>query len=272
MQRPPSPALAPGERVKKAATQLAAVGAAALFALPFGAAAQTRYDIEIVNAYPHDPKAFTQGLFFKDGALYESTGLKGQSSLRRVKLETGEVLQMAALPKDIFGEGVAPAGDAIIGLTWRTQIGFVFDAKTFKVKRRFTYAGEGWGLASDGKRLIMSDGTDELRFLNPKSLKETGRLKVTRGGRPLRDLNELEWVEGEIFANVWRTDEIVRIDPKTGAVVGVVDARALRAAIGAPAPGMDVLNGIAYDAAKKRLFLTGKNWPKLFEVRLQPHV
>jgi glutamine cyclotransferase len=233
------------------------------------AAAQTRYDVEVVAAYPHDPGAFTQGLFIKGGALYESTGLEGRSSLRKVRLETGEVLQKVDLPPEVFGEGIAPYQDKIIALTWRSQIGFVFDARTFRRLKRFTYAGEGWGLTSDGKRLIMSDGTDELRFLDPKSLKETGRLKVTHKGEPLRHLNELEWIDGEVFANVWMTNSIVRIDPKSGAVTAVINAKSLSEALGGSVGPDAVLNGIAWDAEQRRLFLTGKTWPKLFEVRLK---
>lgn len=242
--------------------------AAACIASP-APAAERRYEADIVAAYPHDPAAFTQGLFYADGVLYESTGLKGKSTLRKVRIETGEVLQKIALPPEIFGEGIAPADDRIIALSWRSQTGFVFDAKTLKERRRFTYAGEGWGLTSDGRRLIMSDGTHELRFLDPKTLNETGRLGVTYKGKPLRFLNELEWVEGEVFANVWRTDYIVRINPASGAVVGVIDLKSLRAELGETPGNIDVLNGVAYDAANKRLFVTGKNWPKLFELRLK---
>ncbi|NWG71858.1 MAG: glutaminyl-peptide cyclotransferase [Parvularculaceae bacterium] len=236
------------------------------------AAAQKRYDVEVVAVYPHDSSAFTQGLFFKDGALFESTGLEGASTLRRVKLETGEVLQKASLPPGVFGEGVAPFGDKILALTWRHGTGFVYDAETFREVSRFTYVGEGWGLTSDGKRLIMSDGTDVLRILDPSSFAQTGRIQVVHKGKPLRNLNELEWIDGEIFANVWMTDYIVRINPETGEVVGVIDAKALRAKLVAefgPAHGPDaVLNGLAWDAEGRRLFVTGKMWPRLFEVRL----
>ena len=241
---------------------------AILFAAP--AAAQQRYRVEVVASYPHDPAAYTQGLFFMNGFLYESTGLKGKSSLRKVKLETGEVLQKLELAPEIFAEGIAPFDDRIIALTWRSQLGFVFDAKTFKERKRFTYAGEGWGLTTDGKRLIMSDGTDELRFLSPKTLKETGRLRVTHKGKPLEGINELEWVGGEVWANVWLTDYIVRINPNSGDVVGVIDAKALRTVLGAKRGADDVLNGIAWDAERRRILVTGKNWPKVFEIRLTP--
>lgn len=252
--------------------RLLAILSAILAAFFFGgrAAAAVIYDVEIVAEYPHDPEAYTQGLFFKDGAIYESTGLTGKSSLRKARLETGEILQRTELPADVFGEGVAPFGDRIFGLTWRSETGFVFDLKTFKTKRRFSYSGEGWGLTSDGKRLIMSDGTDEIRFLKPSTLAETGRIKVTRAGKPLRNINELEWVDGEIYANIWLTDFVVRIDPSTGNVTGVIDLRPLRAALRDGPPNMEVANGIAWDARGRRLFVTGKNWPKLFEIRLKP--
>lgn len=241
----------------------------ALLALIAPAWAAKRYEVEIVASYPHDPEAFTQGLFFKDGVLFESTGLEGASTLRRVKLETGEVLQQARLPANVFGEGIAPVGDRIAALSWRGGAGFIFDGKTFRQKGRFSYSGEGWGLASDGGRLVMSDGTDELRFLDPKTFRETGRIKVVHKSKPVRNLNELEWIDGEIFANVWMSDYIVRIRPESGEVVGVIDAKALRAEVGPMAAPDAVLNGIAWDAAGRRLFVTGKMWPKLFEVRLK---
>jgi glutaminyl-peptide cyclotransferase len=247
------------------------VGALAFCAAcaPAARAAPPVYDVEIVRSHPHDPGAFTQGLFYLDGYLYESTGLKGQSSLRKVDIESGAVLQKTDLAADIFGEGIALWSGKVIGLTWRSQIGFVYDLETLKQEKRFSYPGEGWGITADNKRLIMSDGTDELRFIDPRSLREKGRVSVTLNSKPLRDLNELEWIDGEVYANVWRTDLIVRIDPKTGAVAGVIDARPLRAAI-AGAPNVDVLNGIAYDTKTGRLFVTGKYWPKLFEIRLVP--
>lgn len=247
-----------------------ATAAAALFVLVGAAAARAGtpvYDVEIVNAYPHDPAAFTQGLFYFDGYLYESTGLNGLSTLRRVELETGAVLQREDLAAEFFGEGIALWKDKIVGLTWHSQIGFVYDAKSLKPEKRFTYPGEGWGITADKKRLIMSDGTSELRFLDPRGFAEIDRISVILRDKPVDNLNELEWVDGEIFANVWRTDLIVRIDPSTGAVVGVIDLRSLRAFVDG-APEIDDLNGIAYDAARRRLFVTGKNWPKLFEIRL----
>ena len=222
---------------------------------------------QVVRVYPHDPTAFTQGLVFADGVLYEGTGLNGQSTLRKVTLENGVVLQQQRLDAQYFGEGIALVGDSILQLTYTTGVGFVYDRATFQRQRTFTYTGEGWGLAYDGTRVVMSDGTPFLRFLDPKTLKETGRVQVTDGGRPVEDLNELEFVKGEIYANVWQSDRIARIDPKSGAVRGWIDLKGIlnpKDAIGA-----DVLNGIAYDAAGDRLFVTGKLWPKLFEIRVR---
>ncbi|MEX1128187.1 MAG: glutaminyl-peptide cyclotransferase [Vicinamibacterales bacterium] len=240
------------------------------FSAPGGAQRQTTAPVsgyQVVRVYPHDRQAFTQGLVFLDGVLYESTGLNGQSGIRKVKLETGEVLQVQRLEERYFGEGIAVVGDAIVQLTWQSGVGFVYDRATFQRTRTFTYAGEGWGLAYDGTRLIMSDGTAVLRFLDPKTLKETGRLQVKDGGRPVPMLNELEVVKGEIFANIWDNDRIARIDPKTGIVRGWIDLRGILDP--KDAVGVDVLNGIAYDAAGDRLFVTGKLWPKLFEIRVK---
>jgi glutamine cyclotransferase len=221
---------------------------------------------EIVRSYPHDPGAFTQGLVFADGILYEGTGMTGRSSLRRVRLENGEVLKVHKLEDRYFGEGIALVGNSIVQLTWRNEVGFVYDKTTFERSKTFTYKGEGWGLTYDGARLIMSDGTATLRFLDPTTLKETGRLLVRDGARPVQQLNELEVVKGEIFANVWGTDRLARISPKTGSVTGWVDLTGILT----PRDGTDVLNGIAYDAAQDRLFVTGKLWPRLFEIRIKP--
>jgi glutamine cyclotransferase len=221
---------------------------------------------EVVRTFPHDPKAFTQGLAFHEGHLYEGTGQKGESSIRRVKLENGEVVQLERLEDQYFGEGIALVGDTIVQLTWQSEIGFVYDRTSFTRRRSFTYEGEGWGLTFDGKRLIMSDGSDALRFLDPATFKETGRLQVKDGGRPVTQLNELEYVKGEVLANVWGSDRIARISPTTGQVTGWIDLRGLLAPH--EATNVDVLNGIAYDAAGDRLFVTGKWWPKLFEIRI----
>jgi glutamine cyclotransferase len=222
---------------------------------------------EVVRSYPHDPQAFTQGLVYLDGVLYEGTGLNGRSSLRKVRLENGEVLQLQKLEERYFGEGIAVVGPAIVQLTWQSGVGFVYDRNTFQRTRTFNYQGEGWGLTYDGTRLVMSDGTATLRFLDPTTLKETGRLLVRDGARPVEKLNELEIVKGEIFANIWGSDRIARISPKTGAVTGWINLAGLLDP--RDAAGTDVLNGIAYDAAKDRLFVTGKLWPKLFEIRLK---
>lgn len=231
------------------------------------AAEPERFTYDVVAAYPHDPAAFTQGLFYHGGRLYEGTGLVGRSTLREVDLSSGKVLRKQDLAAHVFGEGIALFGDEIVAITWKNGEGAVFDRKSFRQKRSFTYDGEGWGLTSDGARLIMSDGTDALRFLDPKTLTETSRIAVTLNGKPLTFLNELEWIDGAVFANVWQTNAIVRIDPKSGVVTGIVDMRGLKEKLG-NAPGADVLNGIAWDAKGKRLFITGKNWPKLFEVQL----
>ena len=183
-----------------------------------------------------------------------------------MKLENGEVVQIKRLEDRYFGEGIALVGDAIVQLTWQAEIGFVYDRTSFERRRSFTYAGEGWGLTYDGTRLIMSDGSDTLRFLDPKTFEETGRVRVQDGGRPVTQLNELEFIKGEVFANVWGTDRIVRIAPRTGQVTGWIDLRGLLAPH--EAVNVDVLNGIAYDASADRLFVTGKWWPKLFEIRV----
>ncbi len=228
------------------------------------------YHAEVIHTYPHDPSAFTEGLFYLNGFLYESTGLEEHSTIRKVRLETGAVVQKLDIPAQYFGEGIVNWEGKLISLTWKSHLGFVFDLPTFKLQKQFQYEGEGWALTQDGKQLIMSDGTPELRFINPQTLKETNRLSVTLDGRPLHNVNELEWVKGEIYANIWQTHWIARIDPKSGRVVGLINLAGLLD----PADKVDgpdaVLNGIAYDAKHDRLFVTGKNWPKLFEIRLRP--
>ncbi len=242
--------------------------ALALCAASCAQAALPVYRFIVKNSYPHDPQAFTQGLFYKDGFLYESTGSYGQSSLRKVVLKTGKVVQKKDLAANVFGEGIAEFGGAIVGLTWQSQLGFVFDTKSFALKKRFNYKGEGWGLASNGKLAYMSDGTPFIRVLNP-ALEEVRRFQVTAEGKPLGNLNELEWVEGELFANIWGTDAIARIDPATGNVTGWIDLTSLlEPAQRGTASADAVLNGIAWDAKGRRLFVTGKLWPKLFEIEL----
>ena len=226
------------------------------------------YGVQVVHAFPHDINAFTEGLFYLNGYLYESTGLDGHSSVRKVKLETGQVVQRATLPADMFGEGIAPWNGRLVGLTWKGQVGYVLDLDSFDTQGQFGYPGEGWGLTHDDTEMVMSDGTSEIRFLNPTTLVESHRIHVSAQGKPVDQLNELEWVDGEIYANIWQTDRIARIDPKTGDVVGWIDCKGLLPKKDFIPEHTDVLNGIAYDAATKRLFLTGKFWPKVFEVKL----
>lgn len=253
--------------------QVLSIAATASVLLCLPAHAQWRvaqHTIEVVRSYPHDAAAYTEGLFFLDGFLYESTGQEGRSSVRKVQLETGVVLQKHDVPAKYFGEGIVNWKNEILNVTWKHQTGFVYDLETFKLKRQFTYPGEGWALTQNGKHIIMSDGTEYLRFMDPASFKEVSRLKVTFEGKPLKNLNEIEWVEGEIYANVWLTENIVRINPTTGAIVGVIDLRSLGPLSGKSKDTDDTLNGIAYDAARKRLFVTGKRWKRVFEIRLVP--
>lgn len=228
------------------------------------------YGYKVINTYPHDPKAFTQGLIYRDGVLYESTGLFNESTLRRVELATGKVLQQTKVDDKYFAEGLTELNGALLQLTWKDGLGFVYDRNTLTFRETFRYYGEGWGLTHDGTRLILSDGNANsgLRFLDPVSFVETGHVVVNDQGRPVGELNELEFVRGEVFANVWQTDRIARINPTTGDVVGWIDLSGLLPS--ADHAGADVLNGIAYDAATNRLFVTGKLWPKLFEIQLVP--
>lgn len=247
-----------------------AVMLAAGAAAPAWAGAPPQYGYDVVKVYPHDPGAFTQGLLWRDGFLYESTGLHGRSSVRKVTLETGVPEQERLIDSRHFGEGVVDWKDRLITLTWQDQMGFIFDLATFERIGEFSYPGEGWGLTRDETRIIMSDGASALRFLDPETLKETGRIQVTDDGKPVDNLNELEWVKGEVLANIWQTDRIARIDPKTGHVTGWIDLSGLLGPDDRAGRQVDVLNGIAYDAASDRLFVTGKLWPKLFEIRLTP--
>ena len=225
------------------------------------------YTYNIVNTYPHDRSAFTQGLVFEEGVLYEGTGLFGYSTLRKVELETGDILQIRELSAQFFGEGITIYENKIIQLTWRSNIGFVYDKNSFELLQEFNYSTEGWGITHDGERLIMSDGTSTLHFLDPQTFEEIGQLEVFDNDGPVTRLNELEYVQGEIYANVWQTDQVARIAPGTGRVVGWVDLAGLLTAEDLSEP-VDVLNGIAYDAKTDRLFVTGKLWPKLFEIEL----
>jgi len=228
---------------------------------------QVQYSYEIVNVYPHDPEAFTEGLVFDDGVLYEGTGLYGQSTLRRVELKTGRVLQIYALPNDVFGEGVTIFGDEIIQLTWLQHRGFVYDRQTFEPLKEFSYATEGWGLTNNGSCLIMSDGTANLYFLDPETYEVVGQVEV-RDGSPVTGLNELEYIRGYVYANVWHERLIAKIDPKTGNVRGWIDLSKI-----IDYDKLDsesVLNGIAYNAKDDLIYVTGKRWPQLFEIRLTP--
>jgi glutaminyl-peptide cyclotransferase len=223
----------------------------------------------VVHVYPHDPAAFTEGLFYLNGFLYESTGLEGKSDIRKVNLETGKVLQRRPLDSRYFGEGIVAWQGKLVQLTWRGEIGFTYDLKTFAPRSSFRYEGEGWSLTRNDSRLIMDDGTPDIRFLDPVTLKETRRITVTAEGAPVLNLNEMEWVKGEIYANIWLTNRVARIDPETGHVLGWIDLTGLdRAERSKGGASIDVMNGIAYDAAHDRLFVTGKLWPHLYEIKL----
>ena len=226
------------------------------------------YSYLVVNTYLHDPNAFTQGLVFEDGIFYEGTGQYGASDIRKVAPATGEVLAEKRLSEQYFGEGIAVFGDRLYQLTWKAGICFVYDKNTFALQTQFSYPTEGWGLTHDGEKLLMSDGTNIIYFRHPDTFEEMGRIEVTDIAGPVHYLNELEYIEGQLFANVWRTDRIVRIDPKTGAVTGWIDLTGLLPAADRSQHRVDVLNGIAYDARADRLFVTGKWWPKVFEIRL----
>jgi len=251
-------------------------GTAALIIADIGAAsfgqaqaAVPEYTAVIISTYRHDPNAFTEGLFYLDGFLYESTGLNGRSSIRKVALETGVVIQQHDLDPKYFGEGIVNWKDRLIGLTYTSETGFVYNLATFNPISDFHYTGEGWGLTKDSSHLFMSNGTSDLRILDPNTLAETGRIHVTCDGQPIKNLNELEWVKGEIYANIWPTPLIARIDPTTGHIVGLIDGSNLLNL--ARTSRDDVMNGIAYDAAGDRLFVTGKLWSALYQISLSPH-
>ena len=224
------------------------------------------FSYQIVHVYPHDPEAFTQGLQYVDGVFYEGTGLHGKSSIRKVAIQTGKVLQKRDVSAEHFGEGITVWKNTLIELTWQTHVALVYDRATFQPAKQFSYAGEGWGLTHDGTNLIMSDGSSELRVLDPVTFVERRRISVSAVGVPLKNLNELEYVKGEIFANVWQTDYVARIAPDSGRVTGYIDLRGLLTS--AERAKTDVLNGIAYDETHDRLFVTGKLWPKVFEIKL----
>jgi glutaminyl-peptide cyclotransferase len=268
----PSEELVTATLVRLRGFLVAASAVAGLLQQPGPIQAQARapatYGYRLVNAYRHDARAYTQGLIYRNGFLFESTGLNGRSTLRQVKLETGDVIRQVPIDPTYFAEGLTDWNGQLVQLTWQSHLGFLYDLATFKLERTFTYSGEGWGLTHDRTRLIMSDGSASLRFLDPKTLHETGRLTVRDGDVAIKDLNELEYVRGEIFSNVWHTDRIARIAPESGRVTGWIDLRGLLPQVYQLEPEA-VLNGIAYDDVHDRLFVTGKLWPKLFEIHLE---
>ncbi len=227
------------------------------------------YTFEVVRQLPHDPAAFTQGFTYYNGFFYEGTGREGQSSLRQIDPDTGRVVRKTDLPPEFFGEGITVLGNRVIQLTWLSHIGFVYDLSDFHQLRTFNYPGEGWGLTTDGRDLFMSDGSPEIRVLDPSTFAEKRRIKVRDRGKPVERLNELEFVEDEIYANIWHSDRIARISPVNGQVVGWIDLAGLLGPFYKREPEA-VLNGIAYDSKGKRLFVTGKLWPKIFEIRIIP--
>jgi glutamine cyclotransferase len=245
--------------------QLCALWGPLGFGLPHLVLAADGY--RVVKAYPHDEQAFTQGLVYVDGHLYESTGLNGRSTLREDDLETGRVLREVSVPSQYFAEGLTNWGNTLVQLTWKAHVAFVYDRATFRVLRTMQYPWEGWGLTQDGKHFILSDGSETLHVLNPENFAEVRRIRVTDHGEPVKELNELEYIHGEIYANVWMTNKIARISPETGKVLGWIDLSGILSAIELRSNDA-VLNGIAYDAAHNRTFVTGKLWPRLFEIQV----
>jgi glutaminyl-peptide cyclotransferase len=261
----PTPALLPQPTATPAATPTPVT---TTVAMPLVQRQIVRHGFEVVARYPHDRAAFTQGLIFHEGKFFESTGLKGRSSLREVEITTGRVLRKRDVAPQYFAEGLTLVNGELLQLTWQEGTGFVYDLASFEQKRTWAYTHEGWGIAYDGASLVVSDGTPELRFLDPVTLAPIRSVTVTLDGRPQPLLNELEWIDGTLWANVWQTTQIVQIDPATGQVIGTLDLGALISELDRSQP-IDVLNGIAYDPASKRLFVTGKLWPEVFEIRLK---
>jgi glutaminyl-peptide cyclotransferase len=229
-------------------------------------AATPQYGYKVVHVYPHRRDAFTEGLEFRGGLLYESTGLEGQSTVTKIKVETGQVVQQIRLDPALFGEGITVINERMVQLTYKTELGFVYNQSSMRQLRTFHYRGEGWSLANDGAHIYMDDGSDQIRVWDPVTLAEQRRITVHDGPRNIENLNELEWVRGELYANIWKSDRVARISPSDGRVLGWIDLSGLLTP--AEAVGVDVLNGIAYDSFGDRLFVTGKLWPKLFEIRL----
>jgi glutamine cyclotransferase len=223
---------------------------------------------EVVNSYPHDPTSFTQGFLWRDGGFYESIGLYGQSKMRRLEFPSGKVLKEIRVAAELFAEGLALVDNRLIQLTWKSHSGFVYDMETFRLLQDFSYDTEGWGLTYDGKNLILSDGSSDLFYLDPQTFKLIRKLRVTMNGAAIPEINELEFIDGEIWANVWQTDLILRIDPSTGQVTSFLDLKGILAPSDRTGRE-DVLNGIAYDSAGKRIFVTGKLWPRIFEIKLK---
>jgi glutaminyl-peptide cyclotransferase len=250
-----------------AAGLMRSFAACALLCFATGNLARAADGYRVIRVYPHDSQAFTQGLVYVDGHLYESTGLNGRSTLREEDLETGRVVQEASVPSQYFAEGLTNWGNTLIQLTWKAHVAFVYDRASFRLLRTFRYPWEGWGLTQDGKRLILSDGSDTIHFLKPDTFAEVTSIHVTDHGEPVKELNELEYVRGEIYANVWMTDKIARISPETGRVLGWIDLTGLLPEIELRSDDA-VLNGIAYDSARHRLFVTGKLWPRVFEIEV----
>jgi glutaminyl-peptide cyclotransferase len=264
-------------RIRKAGPRIAIAFLLAVFSQLVAAQSSPRitaartpeYTFKIVHSFPHDPNAFTQGLAYRDGFLYEGTGLQGRSSLRKLRLESGELVHQVEIAPEFFGEGITLMNDEVVQITWQSQTGFIYDIKDFRLLRRFSYPGEGWGLTANGHELFMSDGTSAIRVLDGGTLAEKRRFTVHDGDTRIDQLNELEFVDGEIFANVWQTNRIARISPRNGKVVGWIDLTGLLSPM-YRLPSEAVLNGIAYDSSKKRLFVTGKLWPTIFEIKLIP--
>jgi len=269
-----------GENVKIGVMKcLVRILAIVAVAVSFPGCAKAQYDVKppviaavdapqlsfnIITKYPHDPAAFTEGLFWSDGNLYESTGLLGQSALRKVNLKTGKVLLQRRLPNDVFGEGIAMMDDKIVQLTWQKQRAYLYDSKDFNVIGTLNYQGEGWGLTTDGKSWISSNGSDVLTWRDAKTFAPQRSVQVIWNGQPVKNLNELEWIDGKIWANIWYTNWILQIDPQSGKVLSYIDIKSL---VPSNADPEDVANGIAYDSVTKRIFLTGKRWPTLYEIQ-----
>jgi glutaminyl-peptide cyclotransferase len=244
------------------------LGPLILIALLLPAQTTPRFDYIVVKEHPHNPQSFTQGLEFAGGELYESTGLVGQSGIFRIRLEDGKALEKLPLEQPYFGEGITLLGNRVFQITWQNQTGFIYQRSPLRRLRSFQYTGEGWGLTNDGKQLYMSDGTAQIRVIDPNTMREVRRINVNDAGRPLKNLNELEWWKGELLANVWMTDYVVRISPVDGRVTGWIDFSGLLK----NSSGADVLNGIAWNQKTDRLYVTGKLWPRIFEVKIVPRL